>query len=170
MLDVCDMFELAVAGLATDSIVDVGTGINGVVGLHLWDRMRGQKIAIDICEVRQLPAGWDVQIMDARGLLAKMGEKSIDIVQCCDFIEHLTKADGHAFLADAERIARKAILLFTPIGFVESPAADRDSHNPYQRHLSGWTYEELEELGYQTGRDTVENMWRHTNIVAWKWI
>lgn len=167
LLDVADLFWRAAESLSPRSILDVGTGLNGVVGLHHWDRLPDRKMAIDIHAIRGLPKDWKTKIMDARKIL-DLGKRSFDVVQACDFIEHLPKEDGLQWLRDAEHVAKKIVLLFTPIGLVPSPAADRDLDNPYQRHLSGWTYEELEALGYQTGRAIEDNMWRSTAIVAWK--
>jgi len=167
MLDVADLFWRAAASLSPRSILDVGTGLTGVVGMHHWDRLPGPKMAIDIHAIRSLPKSWKTKIMDGRRIL-DLGERSFDVVQACDFIEHLNKEDGLQWLRDADRVAAKAVLLFTPIGLVPSPAADLHPDNPYQRHLSGWTYAELEALGYQTGRTVEGNMWRDTAIVAWK--
>jgi len=166
--DVADSFWEVVRDLGVESIVDVGTGRNGVVGFHYWDKLPGRKIAVDIHAIKALPAEWEPMIVDARRLIERLGPKSVDVVQACDFVEHLTKDDSRRMLADFEAVARKAVLLFTPIGFVHSPAEDSESDNPYQRHLCGWTYEELEALGYATGRGDPENMWRDTAIVAWK--
>lgn len=67
-----------------------------------------------------------------------------------------------------EKVARKAILIFTPIGLVDSPAADLQPDNIYQRHKCGWSYQEFEKLGFKTAKDDIENMWRNSNILAWK--
>jgi len=167
MLDVADMFWRVAEPLSPRSVLDVGTGRAGVVGIHFWDRLPDRKMAIDIHAIRDLPRSWETRIMDARRLL-ELGERSFDVVQACDFIEHLSEPDARAWMRDAERVAAKAVLLFTPIGLVHSPSEDLEPDNPYQRHLSGWTYDDLEALGYQTARNVAENMWKDTAIVAWK--
>lgn len=167
LLDVADLFWNVAEPLSPRSILDVGTGLAGVVGMHRWDRVSGRKLSIDIHVIRDLPRDWETKIMDARRIL-DLGICAFDVVQACDFIEHLTKEDGLQWLRDAEIVAKKAVLLFTPIGLVPSPAADLEPNNPHQKHLSGWTYDELETLGYQTGRAVENNMWRDTAIVAWK--
>ena len=40
-----------------------------------------------------------------------------------------------------ERVAREKIILTTPNGFLPTYAGPRD--NPEEKHLSGWTYDEL---------------------------
>ena len=127
-----------------------------------------RKYAIDIFDIKPLPPSWKPIIIDARYMDFRFPEKSIDVIQACDFIEHLTKEDGLEWLKNAERIARKAILIFTPIGLVHSPAADFHPENPYEKHLSEWTYEEFEKLGFQTAKDDPQNIWRKTHIIAWK--
>lgn len=169
MKDVCDIFWEVVKDMEIESFIDVGTGLTGVVGLHYWQRKNiKRKYAIDIYKIRDLPPDWTPIIMDARRMGERFPPKSIDVIQACDFIEHLTKEDGLKWLRDCELIARKAILIFTPIGFVPSPSAELHPENPYEKHLSGWTYEEFEQLGFQTAKNNPENMWRDMAIVAWK--
>jgi SAM-dependent methyltransferase len=64
-------------------------------------------------------------------------EKSFDVVIMLQLIEHLTKENGLKLIADAEKIARKQVILATPVGFLE-----------YDFHLSGWEPQELQKLGY----------------------
>lgn len=174
MKDVADIFWEIIKDMNIVSFVDIGTGTNGVVGMHnieIKERSNKKKIkkyALDIYSIKSLPSDWECIMMDARYISNMFGDKSIDIIQACDFIEHLDKKDGIKWLQDCEKIVRKAILIFTPIGFVSSPAADLQPDNIYQRHQSGWTYEEFEKLGFKTSKNDPDNMWRNTNIVAWK--
>jgi SAM-dependent methyltransferase len=67
---------------------------------------------------------------------------------CCvaiDLIEHLSKEDGLQLIRSMERIARKKILLFTPNGFLPQHSHDGD----LQEHLSGWTADEMRQLGFR---------------------
>ena len=170
MKDVADIFwNQVLENIDIESFIDVGTGENGVVGMHDIDKKKvKRKYSIDIYSIKPLPHEWNTIIMDARHILKKFGEKSIDIIQACDFLEHLSKEDGLKWLQDCEKMARKAILIFTPVGLVESPSAGLHPENIYQKHLSGWTYEEFEKLGYKTGKDMEDNLWKSSNIVAWK--
>lgn len=160
--DVADVFWRVVGPLEPQSFLDVGTGTNGVVGLHYWDRLPGRRVALDICEVKEQPRGWEVVVADGREILSRFGEDAFDVVQACCVLEHLERADGEKFLADAARVARRAVLIFTPLGFQPSPAEERDPHNPYQKHLSGWTREELEARGFETVP------WGDASILAWR--
>jgi len=70
---------------------------------------------------------------------------SFDAVVAFDFIEHLEKEEGHVFLEKCEKIAKKAVIIFTPNGFLEQPASN---DNPFQEHKSGWTFNEMKEFNY----------------------
>lgn len=77
-------------------------------------------------------------------------DKSVDSVFAIDFIEHLEKKDGSAFLQEAIRVARKQVVLFTPLGFYPQMYEDKsipdrwDMNGGYwQTHRSGWQPEEF---------------------------
>lgn len=71
-------------------------------------------------------------------------DHSVDTVFGLDFIEHLPKEDGKRFLAEAVRVARCQVVLFTPLGFYpqsyDSGDVDRwGMHGGrWQAHRSGW--------------------------------
>lgn len=164
MTDVADVFWRVAEPLKPRSFLDVGTGLNGVVGLHYWDRLPGRRVALDIFEVKKQPKGWETVIADGRDVFNKFGADAFDIVQACCMLEHLVPQEADQFLVDAAKVARKAVLIFTPLGFQPSPAADRDPHNPYQKHLSGWTQEDLAARGFST------ELWGGTSLIAWRLI
>ena len=83
--------------------------------------------------------------------IAMLPDKSVDAVFALDFIEHLEKEDGLLMLREAERVARRQIVVFTPHGFF--PQSYEDPHKLdrwgmdggyWQTHRSGW---ELEDFG-----------------------
>lgn len=72
-------------------------------------------------------------------------DKSVDSIFALDVIEHMEKEEGIAFLKDTERLARRQILIHTPLGFY--PQSYDDNHNTdrygmqggyWQTHRSGW--------------------------------
>ena len=71
---------------------------------------------------------------------------SFDCVLANDVIEHLEKEDGIKFIETLEKIAKKRVIIFTPNGFVPQQPFEG---NPWQRHLSGWSVEEMRARGYQ---------------------
>lgn len=71
--------------------------------------------------------------------------KSFDAVVAMDLIEHLNKEEGLTLIKNLSNIVRKKIIIYTPNGFLFQPPS---VNNPYQEHKSGWTYKEMEQLGF----------------------
>ncbi len=72
-------------------------------------------------------------------------KKSFDAVIMIDVLEHIPKPIAKNVLLNAEKWARKKIVLTTPNGFFPMGEVDE---NIWQRHRSGWTLKELVKLGY----------------------
>ena len=77
-------------------------------------------------------------------------DKSVDTVFALDFIEHLEKQDGLRMLREAERVARRQVVVHTPLGFF--PQSYEDPQKPdrwgmdggrWQTHRSGWEVEDF---------------------------
>ncbi|MDD3288188.1 MAG: class I SAM-dependent methyltransferase [Alphaproteobacteria bacterium] len=87
--------------------------------------------------------------MDGLAFLLLMQSKSVDTIFMIDVIEHLNKDDGKRMLAEARRVARKQIVVFTPLGFMPRHYSEVGDiwgdiqHNELQNHLSGWLPEEF---------------------------
>lgn len=74
--------------------------------------------------------------------------KSVDTVFLVDVIEHLDKEDGKQLLAATENIARKQVVIFTPLGFMPQHHDDgKDAWGldgaDWQEHKSGWLPEDF---------------------------
>ena len=84
--------------------------------------------------------------------LRLLPDKSVDSVFALDVIEHVEKHEGSALLEQAERVARRQIMLFTPLGLYPQ---DYDEAHPrdrwgmdggyWQAHRSGWHLEDFAE-------------------------
>lgn len=72
--------------------------------------------------------------------------KEYDLVFCSEVIEHLEKKDGLKLIERMNDFAKKKIIITTPNGFLEQPEFD---DNSMQKHLSGWTAQELKNLGFR---------------------
>jgi len=75
--------------------------------------------------------------------------KSVDTVFLVDVIEHLEKSEALELLGRTEALARKQIVLFTPLGFL--PQEDLDGKDAWgldggawQEHKSGWAPEDFD--------------------------
>lgn len=83
-------------------------------------------------------------------VVAMFPDKSVDSVFALDFIEHLEKEDGRRLLYEAERVARRQVVIFTPHGFF--PQSYEDANKPdrwgmdggyWQTHRSGWDFDDF---------------------------
>jgi len=77
-------------------------------------------------------------------------EKSVDSVFLLDVIEHLEKEEGAELLRRTERLARRQVVLFTPLGFVPQVHPDGIDAwgmrgGAWQEHKSGWNPEDFDE-------------------------
>ncbi len=104
---------------------------------------------------------------DVRKLNEIFMPKSFDLVLALDIVEHLEKEESLAMIAQCESIARKAVVLETPKGYIPQniDILGYGGHT-YQTHRCGWEVEELEKLGYSVVvRDyQMNDVKRHTDI------
>jgi len=99
-------------------------------------------------------------IGDVRELPFK--DKSFNCAISIEVIEHLKKDDGLKMIKEMERVAKDKIILTTPNGFLPTYAGPND--NPEESHISGWTCEELEKLGFQVyGFNGLKFLWTIKN-------
>lgn len=96
----------------------------------------------------------DVRWVPVQGDVLQLGEiflpDSFDLVLALDIIEHVEKDQALKLLRDLEEIAKVAVVLETPRGFLPQ---DMDilgfGQDHLQTHRCGFEKEELEDLGYQ---------------------
>jgi|GEM_PF-5110984 SAM-dependent methyltransferase len=75
-------------------------------------------------------------------------EQSVDTIFLLDIIEHLNKEKGLHLIKETEKLCKKQIVLFTPLGFIEQEhETEKDAWGfngaHLQKHLSGWLPEDL---------------------------
>ncbi len=82
--------------------------------------------------------------------MKSLDDNSVDSVFMIDIIEHLEKEDGLQLLKEADRVARKQIIIFTPLGFYPMHFKEKDQKdawgldgNDFQEHKSGWLPEDF---------------------------
>ncbi len=88
----------------------------------------------------------DYVLCDARHLPFR--EQSCDIVLCLEVIEHVEKEKGRGLLSDIERIARRQVMLSTPVGEDVTTEPSMTKRWPWC-HFSSWHPAELRQLGYK---------------------
>jgi SAM-dependent methyltransferase len=72
-------------------------------------------------------------------------ERSFDAIILIEVVEHLPKQAGLEIIKKAEKWAKKKVIVSTPNDFLEQPVYD---DNVFQKHLSGWSKENMEKLGF----------------------
>ena len=72
--------------------------------------------------------------------------KSFDAVIALDVLEHLKKEEGYKLIKKMENWAEEKVIVFTPNGYIWQDDYD---NNPFQKHKSGWTVEELKKGGFK---------------------
>lgn len=89
--------------------------------------------------------------MDARNMHHFFLPKTISLVLFNDTLEHFHKFEGLNLLKQAEQIAVKRVIVFTPRGFFPQEGYDHFQlqGEKFQSHRSGWEPEEFLQLGYE---------------------
>ena len=129
------------------SVLDVGCGAESPLGAVGF---RGVALGVDVsraalgaARAQGVHAGL-VQA-DAATLAYVFRPRSVDAALALDVVEHLEREAALALLQTLECLARRRVVVFTPNGFVPQPPAPE---NPHQQHRSGFTADEMRDLGY----------------------
>jgi hypothetical protein len=77
------------------------------------------------------------------GIIELLPENSVDTIFILDVIEHIEKEKGEKLLKATEKIAKKQIVIFTPLGFLpQENSGKKDGWGldggDWQSHKSGW--------------------------------
>ena len=135
---------------SAESILDVGCGQGYPMRLIRIVMKPKNVVGVDLFEKYIREAKKDklhdkYVISDIRKM--KFPAKSFDIVIASHVIEHLPPKDANKFIKDLERIAKKQVIIATPIGEMYHPAVDG---NKLQLHLSHFFPKDFKRLGYKT--------------------
>jgi hypothetical protein len=104
---------------------------------------------------------------DVRNISDIFIPESFDVVYALDIIEHLEKDESLDLIQSCIKIAKQAVLIETPKGYVpqniDIQGFDADH---WQTHRCGWEVFELEDLGFEcVVRDYImQDIQRHTDI------
>lgn len=137
---------------SSKTILDLGCGQGKPMAMiKLWKKF-DYAVGVDlyapyIKEARELKLHNKYLIKDIRKV--NFNPKSFDIVLASHVLEHLPKKEGWKVLQKMERIARRQVIIVTPIGKIYQPMFD---NNYLQKHRSFFLPEEFEHRGYKTVR------------------
>lgn len=129
-------------------MLDVGCGQGGPIG-YIRDGRDLFAVGVDIFlpYLRQhlSDGAYDgLALCDVRRLPFRPG--AFDVVFCGEVLEHLQQQEGLELLASMERVARRRVILTTPVGRCQQHPYDGNEH---QAHRSAWTPGALRRLGYR---------------------
>ncbi len=148
-----------------NSVLDVACGLSLKSQYIDVDVRVGVDIYRPFLEKIESRVPYAVVNADVRELSRLFLPASFDLVLVLDIVEHLEKEEALALLDAAEEIARVAVIVETPKGFVPQNIDiwGYEGHE-YQTHRSAWEPEELEQRGYSVIlRDyTMADVKRHT--------
>lgn len=134
---------------SAQSILDIGCG-QGFPMKMIKNRMQVRKsVGVDLFKPYiEIGEKYNIHdqyiISDVRKLNFK--DKSFDVVLALQILEHLKKNDAWKVVNKIERIAKKQVIIATPIGKMYHPIVD---NNKLQLHKSAFYPEEFEKKGYK---------------------
>lgn len=141
--------ECWVIDKSAKTILDVGSG-RGLPMEMIKMRLNVEKsVGVDlfepyIRESKKKRIHNEYVLVDIRKM--KFPEKSFDVVMALQVLEHLPKKEAWHVLKIMEKIAKKQVIIATPIGEMYHPAVD---DNKLQLHRSHFYPEEFEKRGYK---------------------
>lgn len=109
--------------------------------LHMTENLGGGQLPHDRHYI-VVRAGWAEAIK-------LFPSQSVDTVCLLDVIEHLKKDEGRELLQATEALARRQLVLFTPLGFMpQDCSGGKDGWGldgaDWQQHKSGWTPDDFD--------------------------
>ncbi len=151
----------------SQTILDVGCGLGGPIK-NINRRGRFYTVGVDIflpyikeckakgnhnegilCDIRKLP----------------FSKKSFDTVICFEVLEHLDKEDGHELLSQIEDIARRQVIISTPVGTWRQKRVDHYT-NPHQKHRAVWFPSELKARSYKVRGHMIRKLCDEQGLIA----
>lgn len=147
------------------SILDVGSG-QGLPMEMIKMRMKVEKsVGVDLFdpylkETKRKKIHDSYVKKDVRKI--NFPSKSFDVVMALQVLEHLPKKDAWALLAKMEKIAKKQVMIATPIGEMYHPAVD-DNH--MQLHKCHFYPREFEKKGYKVTKVGIKSITGEFGIV-----
>jgi SAM-dependent methyltransferase len=128
-----------------ETVLDLGCGPSSPLQHCPWIKYSvGVEIFKPYLE-KSKKAGIHTKYLNKRIEDLSFSDNSFDAVIMIDVLEHLSRKTALNVLKKAEKWAKKKVIVNTN-GFVGQPVIDE---NPYQRHRSGWTCQEMKKLGFR---------------------
>jgi len=151
----------------SESILDIGCGKGGPME-NINKRGKFHTMGVDIFapylkECKAKGVHQEYVLCDIKNL--PLRNKSFDIVLCIEGIEHLEKEDGRKLIQAMEKIARRQVIISTPVGVWRQKDIDKQL-NPYQKYRAVWFPDELRSLGYKVRGCAVRKLCDEEGLLA----
>ena len=134
---------------------DIKSVLDVACGLSLKSQYLGAPniVGVDIYEpylkAIETEVPYSVVKYDVRKLEDIFMENSFDVVYALDILEHLDKYESYNLIGVCKRIARKAVLVEMPRGYIpQNLDIQGFGAHEYQTHRCSWEPEDLERLGF----------------------
>lgn len=145
-------------------VIALGCGASGAEKSPKFSHLTG----VDIYPYFDAPVDKFIQ-HDVKKIREIIPDKSYDLVFCLDIIEHLTRREGKKLIKDAEAIATKAIVFYTPLRWDKNCVSDKTFWaygNPHNVHKSLWGPEDFK--GYEILKPFPQDV--SLGFLAVKWL
>lgn len=142
-----------------DEVIDFGCGLmtitrhlrcSKLIGIDAWEPYI-ERLGNELIDARHI---YLCYFELNKKTLSLMDSKSTDICLAIDVVEHFKKPDAVNLILEMERIARKRVIVFTPLGFLpmeDGKNGTWGAGNPkYQKHRCGFLPGEFAGEGYET--------------------
>ena len=127
-------------------ILDVGS--SNISRFQKFDYKNKKIVSFDInIEKKYNFKNQKLVLGNAKNINKYFKPNSFDVVCAIDLIEHLKKKEANKLIKNLKQISKTKLIIFTPNGFLPQKPT---KINPYMKHLSGYTHEELEKQGFKT--------------------
>lgn len=150
-IDRSDFTQTAISKMTPANVLlDIGTGIMPrdyvPANFYICCEPFSQYVGVLKENIKSLSPNTQYLVMncDWENALKVLTDKSVDTVFIIDVVEHLEKDEGERLLKDTLRVARKQVVVFTPLGFLEQ-YLHPDGKDAWgldgaavQEHKSGW--------------------------------
>lgn len=149
-----------------DSILDVGSGHSGVHDCGYWTaKSMSRKASCDIFTCRPSPSCWEIhEGVDACSLALAFGEKSFDLVQCMECLEHIEQS--RLALEQLCEVAKKLVMVSSCDEYWHAGPGQEyyESINKHQKYVGQPLVSDLLALGFEVAVDS------HSlrQLLAWK--
>jgi len=128
-----------------DTVLDLGCGYNSPLQYCDIAFSRGVELFAPYLEESK-KKGIHNEYIEADIKEVYFKPKSFDVVMASEVLEHLAKDEGYKLIQKMEAWARKKVIVRTPNSYLYQDTYD---DNPLQKHLSGWSADELKKVGFK---------------------